>query len=64
MATDPVCGMDIDEETAEEMGAEIVEHEDARYYFCSKTCRDLFLRDPERYRKGRGGDAHRAHGAG
>lgn len=49
MAIDPVCGMEIDEATAEDLGAEVVEHGGRRYYFCSPYCRDAFLRAPERY---------------
>lgn len=49
MARDPVCGMEIDESTAEELGAEVVEHRSRRWYFCSPHCRDAFLRSPDRY---------------
>lgn len=49
MAVDPVCGMEIDERTAEELGAEVVELAGRRYYFCCPPCRDEFLRDPARY---------------
>lgn len=49
MARDPVCGMEIDEAQAEELGAEVVEHGGRRYYLCSPFCRDRFLADPDRY---------------
>ncbi len=38
MATDPICGMEVDEKTA--LSAE---HEGKTYYFCSPGCRDKFL---------------------
>ena len=44
MATDPICGMTVDESTAisEEFDGET-------YYFCCEECRDQFLleSDPE-----------------
>jgi P-type Cu+ transporter len=43
MATDPVCGMYVDESTAD-LKAEV---RGTTYYFCSETCRDQFLA-PER----------------
>lgn len=45
MVTDPVCGMEIDEEQA----AAAIEHDGSTYYFCSESCRDQFAADPERY---------------
>jgi YHS domain-containing protein len=44
MVTDPVCGMRIDAEDA----AATVEHDGKTYYFCSETCRDVFVADPSR----------------
>lgn len=44
---DPVCGMDIQEQDA----AGTVEHEGARYYFCSRSCLDKFKAHPEQYLK-------------
>ncbi|MGI9071852.1 MAG: heavy metal translocating P-type ATPase [Bryobacteraceae bacterium] len=44
---DPVCGMDIQEQDA----AGTVEHEGARYYFCSRPCLDKFKAHPEQYLK-------------
>jgi len=38
MATDPICGMEVDEKKALS-----VEHEGQTYYFCSPGCRDKFL---------------------
>lgn len=44
-ATDPVCGMTVDPETA----AGKAEYEGKTYYFCSEGCRKAFEEDPERY---------------
>jgi FtsP/CotA-like multicopper oxidase with cupredoxin domain/YHS domain-containing protein len=43
--TDPVCGMQIDPETA----FASVEHEGTTYYFCSQSCYDSFQADPTKY---------------
>jgi Cu+-exporting ATPase len=47
MATvkDAVCGMDIDPATA----AASEEHEGRTYYFCSMSCHDRFVAEPEKY---------------
>jgi P-type Cu+ transporter len=45
MATDPVCGMTVDEETA----AGSAEYEDKRYYFCSTHCLHKFQAAPRNY---------------
>jgi Cu+-exporting ATPase len=45
MVTDPVCGMEIEPETA----AASYEHDGKTYYFCSKGCFDSFRADPEKY---------------
>jgi Cu+-exporting ATPase len=42
---DPVCGMEIDPSTA----AASAEHEGATYYFCSQSCHDQFVAEPQRY---------------
>ena len=44
MATDPVCGMAVEQETAIEM-----EREGHLYYFCAKGCRDEFASNPEQF---------------
>ncbi len=44
---DPVCGMDIDPETA----AATTEYEGQTYHFCSHDCHERFLADPESYLK-------------
>ena len=53
MATDPVCGMQVDTETAIR-----VEHGTHTHYFCSEACRARFEADPARY-----GDVHAADGS-
>jgi P-type Cu+ transporter len=47
MATvrDPVCGMEIDSATA--VASE--EYEATTYYFCSQSCHDSFIAQPEKY---------------
>ena len=43
-AIDPVCGMEVETETAEWK----IEHEGQMYYFCSPGCKRTFERDPEK----------------
>lgn len=45
MAKDPVCGMQVDEQTA----AGRSERDGKTYYFCSTACKTAFDRSPERY---------------
>jgi YHS domain-containing protein len=45
MTTDPVCGMELEEADA----AGEAEFLGTRYYFCSDTCREEFLRHPSQY---------------
>jgi YHS domain-containing protein len=45
--TDPVCGMQVDEQTA----AGKSEHEEQTYYFCSAGCKTRFDQNPEQYTK-------------
>lgn len=47
-ATDPVCGMDIDIESA----SAHAEHCDVTYYFCSATCHDSFASNPDQFVSG------------
>jgi trehalose synthase len=42
---DPVCGMSVSPEAA----APLAQFGGVAYRFCSDTCRDQFLRDPEHY---------------
>jgi Cu+-exporting ATPase len=50
LATDPVCGMRLDE--AESVGA--ARYEGRTYHFCSEQCRAKFDADAERYAVGNG----------
>ncbi len=45
MATDPVCGMTVDEQTAAGMSV----YQGQPYYFCSPACRRAFEADPTAY---------------
>ena len=47
MAIDPVCGMEVDEETA----AATYEYKARTYYFCAVGCKDKFAREPEKFVK-------------
>jgi putative ABC transport system ATP-binding protein len=44
MATDPVCGMAVEQETAIN-----IEWEGKLFYFCAKGCRDEFASHPEQF---------------
>ena len=48
MAIDPVCGMDVDEKTAQW----ISEYKGTTYYFCAPGCKASFDKDPEKYLSG------------
>jgi YHS domain-containing protein len=45
MAKDPVCGMDVDEKTAQWTS----EYEGQTYYFCAPGCKQAFDKEPEKY---------------
>jgi Cu+-exporting ATPase len=45
MAKDPVCGMDVDPQSARHTA----EHEGATYYFCAPGCKKAFESDPKKY---------------
>jgi Cu+-exporting ATPase len=45
MATDPVCGMSVDEKSA----AAQTNYKGKTYYFCSKECKNTFDANPEKY---------------
>jgi Cu+-exporting ATPase len=47
MATDPVCGMQIDEKTAPAKA----NWAGKTYYFCSQSCADEFKKNPTKYVK-------------
>jgi len=44
MATDPVCGMKVDEATSEK-----ATYQGKTYYFCSAQCKQSFNADPSKY---------------
>lgn len=44
MVTDPVCGMEVDSNTAEKY-----EYQGKTYYFCSMDCKQSFQKDPQKY---------------
>lgn len=45
MVKDPVCGMRIEEEKA---SGKVI-HQDKPYFFCSKTCKEKFEQNPQKY---------------
>jgi YHS domain-containing protein len=57
-AIDPVCGMQVEPETAEWK----TEYKGQTYYFCAPGCQRSFEKDPEKYLKP-GGDNHSDHHA-
>jgi YHS domain-containing protein len=50
MAIDPVCGMEVDEATAQWTS----EYKGTTYYFCAPGCKTAFDKDPEAYLSGEG----------
>ena len=50
MAKDPVCGMDVDENSP----AATSEYNGKTYYFCSRGCKVAFDKDPEKYLQSQG----------
>lgn len=48
MAIDPVCGMQVDETTAQFK----TEYKGNTYYFCAPGCKNAFESEPETYLKG------------
>jgi YHS domain-containing protein len=62
VATDPVCGMRIDEDEAYAMDL-TSDFGDRTYFFCSDVCKEEFDRKPQNYverRTGRSGSRGRA----
>jgi YHS domain-containing protein len=55
MAIDPVCHMEVDEQTAKWKS----EYEGKIYYFCAPGCKASFEKDPMKYISG--GDTHAGH---
>jgi YHS domain-containing protein len=56
MAKDPVCGMDVNPETA----AGKSDYQGQTYYFCSNGCKKAFDREPQKYIN-KMGDSHIGH---
>ena len=46
--TDPVCGMDLAQETARASGTYSV-HDGETFYFCSESCKRTFEKTPQKY---------------
>jgi YHS domain-containing protein len=60
MAIDPVCKMQVDEESA----AATYEYKGKMYYFCAPGCKEDFIKDPEKYLREEAGQAgHGEHGS-
>ena len=47
MATDPVCGMSVDQNSAEATST----YKGKTYYFCSEDCKEIFDKEPDEYTK-------------
>ena len=47
MVKDPVCGMDVNEKTAQWKS----EHKGTTYYFCAQRCKQVFDKKPARFTK-------------
>ena len=45
MAIDPVCQMEVDEQSAAAKST----YDGKKYYFCAPGCREAFEKDPGRY---------------
>lgn len=45
MATDPVCGMDVDESDPPAQ----TDYQGATYFFCAEGCREKFEANPDEY---------------
>lgn len=60
MAIDPVCGMQVDEQSA----AATSEHQGKTYYFCAPGCKTAFDENPGKYlgmHEEHGGHEHHGH---
>jgi Cu+-exporting ATPase len=47
MAKDPVCGMEVDEQTAQWKS----KYNDKTYYFCAERCKNVFDKKPDSFIK-------------
>jgi YHS domain-containing protein len=50
MAIDPVCGMEVDESTAQWTS----EYEGKTYYFCALGCKRTFDKEPDKFLSDKG----------
>jgi YHS domain-containing protein len=57
MFKDPVCGMDVDPQSA----AGKSEYQGQTYYFCSPGCKQAFDKEPEKYLKSAQSGQHHQH---
>jgi len=48
MARDPICGMNVEEKQA----AGTSTYKGKTYYFCAKSCKEKFDKEPDKYAKG------------
>ena len=58
MATDPVCGMKVEEKHA----AAKADYAGQMYYFCSEACHKAFTADPQKYAGHAPGGGSHTHG--
>jgi YHS domain-containing protein len=49
MAIDPVCGMEVEEKTAEGYEPNTSQYGGQTFYFCSQECRRRFEQAPQQY---------------
>lgn len=54
MAIDPICKMNVDEDTAQYTS----EYKGKTYYFCAPGCKKKFDENPEQYAEKRSGDTN------
>ena len=57
MAIDPVCKMQVDEDSA----AATSVYKGKTYYFCAPGCKTVFDKDPEKYLGDHAGHEHSKH---
>lgn len=48
MLRDPVCGMEVRKEMAR-MAEGLAAYKHKTYYFCSRPCKEKFLKEPDKY---------------
>jgi len=60
MEVDPVCGMEVDQQSAPAKS----EYRSKTYYFCAPGCRKTFEANPDKYTEGGGKRLSGHHGGG